>query len=126
MVAKSPGAALGVGLSFLGKPDLEGALVPLGRAEDLDSGDPWPPLLRSEALEKLGRAADALLASDVSVSRAPEAAVVYERRARVLARLDRFAEAAKDFERAVALDPSSASRLDAELKAARDRAAGKP
>ena len=41
-------------------------------------------------------------------------------------KLDRGADAVKDFEKAIALDPSSGPRLDAELKAAKEQAGPKP
>ncbi len=119
-------AALGVGLARLRRGDLDAALEPLGRAAELEAGDPWPPLLKSEALERLNRGAEALEAAEKALLLASEASVAYERRGRVLVVLERWADAVKDLERAVALDPSSAPRLDAALKAARERAGGKP
>ena len=123
---KSPGAALGTGLARLRRDDLEGALAPLQRAAELDAADAWPLLLQSEVQERRGRAPEALEASEAAVRRAPDAGVAYERRARAWARLEKFPEAVRDLERAVKLDPSSAARLDADLKAARARVSGRP
>jgi serine/threonine protein kinase/tetratricopeptide (TPR) repeat protein len=126
--ALEPGAAaaLGAGLARLRAGDPEAALEPLKRAADLDAGDVWPLLLRSEALDRLDRAPEALADVELALRQAPEAAVVHERRARVFLRLDRPADAVKDLEKAVGLDPSSGPRLEAELRAARERAAAKP
>jgi tetratricopeptide (TPR) repeat protein len=101
---------------------LEAALEPLKRAADLDPGDAWPLLLRSEALDRLDRTAEALADVESAVKLAPDLSLVYERRGKVLLRLDRPADAVKDLEKATTLDPSSAPRLDADLKAARARA----
>jgi serine/threonine protein kinase/Flp pilus assembly protein TadD len=124
--AGSAAAALGGGLARLRRTDFEGALTLLARAAELDPDDAWPPLLKSEALEGLDRGAEALEAAEAAVGRAAESAVVYERRGRVLVRLERWADAVKDLEKAITLDPSSGPRLDAALKAAKERAHGKP
>jgi tetratricopeptide (TPR) repeat protein len=117
--------ALGEGLARLRGRDFEGALEPLARASGLEGDDPWPPLLRSEALEGLDRGAEALEAAEAAVKGATEWPLAYERRARVLLRLARWEEAAKDLERAATLDPSARPRLEADIRSARDRA-GRP
>jgi serine/threonine protein kinase/predicted Zn-dependent protease len=119
-------AAVGAALARMKMGDFEGALEPLGRAAPPESGDAWVHMLKSEALERLDRRPESLEAAEAAVKLAPESAAACERRGRALVRVDRCAEAVKDLERAIDLDPSSAPRLGAVLKAARERAGGKP
>jgi serine/threonine protein kinase/Tfp pilus assembly protein PilF len=119
-------AAAGGGLARLRKGEPEEALPLFKRASELEPRDAWPLLLRARALEALDRGTEALEAAEAAVQLASEAAAVYEHRGQILLRLARYADALRDFEKAVSIDSSYGSRLEPAIRSARERVNGKP
>ena len=114
-------ALVGAGLAKVKEGDLEGSLAPLKKAVAADPGDAWPHLLRAEALAGLDRTAEGLDHAESAVQLAPETAAAYEWRGRILRKMGKPDAALRDFEKASALDPAAAERLDPEVRAVRAR-----
>ena len=85
--------------------DCEACLLDLAEAERRQTQDIGAGLLRGRALAAGGRFAEAKVTLDVFLAAHPEHAVALMQRARALGALERKAEAAEDFVRAMSLTP---------------------